>query len=369
MSDLEHPITMQMIADEAGVSRMAVSLALRNSPKISVDTRHRIHEIAQRLGYRPNPLVSALMTQLRDIKRVPRPTTIAYVTAHATLDGWRLPGPFVDFYEGSRERAEALGYTLEEWWAAKPGMSEQRFSEILYNRSIHGLLIAPLPAGVRSIELDWPHFATGTIGFSVASPVLHRASNDQYLSILLALEKLTELGYQRIGFAMTDEQDERVKRKWSAGYLVHQQELPPEERIPLLLSKASFREEFVAWFQANQPDAIVSQDPEVPAILSSLGVKVPDDVGFAHLALTDRDSGYAGINQNSRLVGASAIDIVDAQLRRNERGLSPAPKTVLILGRWIDGPTVREVKLSQRSKDVKSSKSKVGRAKAHGHGV
>lgn len=342
MSDEPQPVTMQMIADEAGVSRMAVSLALRNSPKISPATRERIHEIAERLGYRPNPLVSALMTQLRDIRRVPRPTTIAFVTAFPTPDGWRRPGPFAEFYEGARTRGEALGYTLEEWWAANPAMSTQRFSEILYNRNIHGLLVAPLPAGGSKLTLDWPRFASATIAFSLADPVLHRASNDQYQSIGLALQELTKLGYRRIGLALTDEQDVRVQRKWSAGYLVYQQQIPAKQRVPMLLADVGFPQAFTDWVQEHEPDAILSQEPKCIEYLGRIRKQVPNDIGFAHLALTDVEAGLAGINQNGRLVGASAIDLVDGQLRRNERGLSGTPKTVLIQGYWVPGPTVRD---------------------------
>jgi len=343
MSDEPQPVTMQMIADRAGVSRMAVSLALRNSPKISPATRERIRQIAEELGYRPNPLVSALMTQLRDIRRVPRPTTLAYITAHKTADGWRTPGPFVEFFEGARSRAEALGYTLEEWWAARPGMSEQRLSEILYNRNIHGALIAPLPPGGSTLSLDWPRFASATIAFSLARPALHRASNDQYQSINVALEQLTRLGYKRIGLAITEEQDMRVQRKWSAGYLVYQQVQAPADRVAPLLGDATFPQAFTEWFREHRPDCILSQDPRCIEYLARLGCEVPRDAGFAHLALTDSDEGLAGINQNGRLVGASAIDLVDAQLRRNERGIPESPKTVLIQGRWVDGPTVRDV--------------------------
>ena len=343
MSDDPQPVTMQMIADRAGVSRMAVSLALRNSPKISPATRERIRDIAEELGYRPNPLVSALMTQLREVRRVPRPTTLAYVTAYPTADGWRRPGPFVEFFEGAKARAEALGYTLEEWWAARPGMSEQRLSDILYNRNIHGLLVAPLPAGGTTLGMEWPRFAAATIGFSLVDPAIPRASNDQYHSITLALQELTRLGYRRIGMAITDEEDVRVQRKWSAGFLVYQQGIAAKQRVPSLREDEGFAAAFTEWFRKHKPDAVLSQDPRCIEYLSRIGVEVPKDVGFAHLALTDADTGLAGIHQNGRLVGASMIDLVDAQLRRNERGVPASPKTVLVQGRWVSGPTVRDL--------------------------
>lgn len=51
---------MDEIAARAGVSRGAVSLALRRSPKISAKTTEHIHNVARELGYRPNVNASRL---------------------------------------------------------------------------------------------------------------------------------------------------------------------------------------------------------------------------------------------------------------------------------------------------------------------
>lgn len=53
-------VTMDEIAARAGVSRGAVSLALRNSPKISGKTTEHIQRIASEFGYRPNLNASRL---------------------------------------------------------------------------------------------------------------------------------------------------------------------------------------------------------------------------------------------------------------------------------------------------------------------
>ena len=334
---------MQQIADLAGVSRMAVSLALRNSPKISAATSERIRRVADELGYRPNPMVSALMTQLRHGRQVKKPTVIAYVTAYPTEDGWRRPGPFVSFYEGAKRRAEALGYQLEEWWLRRPGMTEQRFSDILYTRNILATIIAPLPPGGGELHLDWTRFASSTIGYSVTGPEIHRASNDQYSTIRLALSELGKLGYRRIGLAIPRESDERVKHNWSAGMLVYQQQIPPADRVPPLLADGPFSRSFAGWFSEHRPDAVLSLTEQCLRVLEDLGLSVPRDVGFAHLALTTADRDWAGVNQNSKLVGAAAVDLVDAQLRRNEHGVPEHQKTLLIHGQWVPGPTVRDL--------------------------
>ena len=53
-------VTMDDVAARAGVSRAAVSLALRNSPKVSAARRAQILQVAAELGYRPNINASRL---------------------------------------------------------------------------------------------------------------------------------------------------------------------------------------------------------------------------------------------------------------------------------------------------------------------
>jgi DNA-binding LacI/PurR family transcriptional regulator len=53
-------VTMDDVAARAGVSRAAVSMALRNSPKVSAVRRAQILQFAAELGYRPNVNASRL---------------------------------------------------------------------------------------------------------------------------------------------------------------------------------------------------------------------------------------------------------------------------------------------------------------------
>jgi DNA-binding LacI/PurR family transcriptional regulator len=81
---------MQDVADRAGVSRAAVSLALRNHASIPLQTRARIQRLAEEMGYRKNPLVSALMTYQRNFKAAkPAGMTLAFVSRFSSGDAWR----------------------------------------------------------------------------------------------------------------------------------------------------------------------------------------------------------------------------------------------------------------------------------------
>jgi LacI family transcriptional regulator len=62
-------ITQRDLAKMAGVSHTTVSLALRQHPSISDETRARILKLAHKLSYRPDPMLAALNAYR--VKRAP----------------------------------------------------------------------------------------------------------------------------------------------------------------------------------------------------------------------------------------------------------------------------------------------------------
>ena len=58
-------MTLEDIAREKGVAKSTVSLALRGSTKVKPETTERIREAANRLGYRPDPILSAFSVRGR----------------------------------------------------------------------------------------------------------------------------------------------------------------------------------------------------------------------------------------------------------------------------------------------------------------
>ena len=59
------PPSMSQLARVAGVHQSTVSRALRRDRSIPAATRQRIQALADKLGYRPHPLVSALVALRR----------------------------------------------------------------------------------------------------------------------------------------------------------------------------------------------------------------------------------------------------------------------------------------------------------------
>lgn len=56
-------VTMSDVAREAGVSLMTVSRVINNKGEISPDTRRRVQEVVEKLGYRPSGIARSLATR------------------------------------------------------------------------------------------------------------------------------------------------------------------------------------------------------------------------------------------------------------------------------------------------------------------
>lgn len=130
-----HP-TLQDVADAAGISVMSVSRCLRNDPRHSEETRLRVRAIAERLGYRPNPLAAAFVATREKNREKKRSSTIAYIRRL----GEQHPNQ-QDLRDGIFSRTERQGLGVDEL-AFEPG-DEQRLQRVLRARGILGVIFGP----------------------------------------------------------------------------------------------------------------------------------------------------------------------------------------------------------------------------------
>jgi DNA-binding LacI/PurR family transcriptional regulator len=293
------------------------------------------------MGYVSDPLLASLSSYRTRRRPTAFRATLAWVTNHPTHDSWRKAEVFHQYFLGAQERAHALGFRLEEFWLREPGLTGARASQILHARGVTGLLIAPQPHAGISLELDWPGFSAVALGYTLANPSLHLVSTHQYRSIKLAVRRLCERGYQRIGFVMLAASDDRVDQNWLAGYLVMQRLFPAARQLPPLLLAKWDEDVFRRWVRRHRPDAFVTKSEEALPALARMGLQVPHDIGLAFLTLPSVTGDFSGVDENPREVGVTAVDFLVGMIHRNERGAPAMPQRVLIDGTWIDGQTVR----------------------------
>lgn len=343
---------MQRVAEAAGVSKSSVSLALRDDPRLAPSTRRRVQEAAARLGYRKNPIVSALMAQLRVSHTPTFQANFALINCsdNRAIFDWHT---FAEFRRGARERAEQMGYGIEEFWAQEPGLKLSRLRQILLTRGIKGLLLAatlePKPLFAGHPEF-FHEFTCAAIGVERTDPPLPRAANNHYQTVRMAVDAALQRGYRRPGLVLWDKLDHLLARRMSAGFLtgVHDANGQLQARVPPLLLEPMDFAEFAKWMRAEQPDVIITDQVQVREWVLDLRLVVPDEVGLIHLDWAPHLTEWAGMRQNSHLIGAAAADLVIGQVTRNEVGPPDHPKLVLIESDWVAGPSVREAANGRR---------------------
>lgn len=358
---MKKPPSLQDIATAVGVSKMTVSLVLRNQPKVSDATRAKVMRAARKLGYRPNPQVSKLMSAISRRKVEGHGLPLAYVTTGSDPDDWRRSATERQYWMGAKEQAEAYGYYLDTYWLGEPGMTEQRMSEILWNRGIQGIILHPMAGALSEdtkdthMHMQWEHFATVAMSYTLAKPVLNRVIHDYYASVLLAIDSLNRKGYERIGFCMTENMDIRVNQRWQAGYRLYCAN-HPETRISPLICETLDANRIETWIKTEHPDAILGADIPMADYLGQIGINMGPDIAYADLDLNSEDpqyQGISGIDQNSRTVGIAAVDLLMSSIQRNQHGIPKMPLTIQVEGTWRDrGSTPGKLKTAPKTRKI-----------------
>lgn len=330
---------MAEVAAAAGVSASTVCRALSSNPQIPAETRERVRTVATRMGYKVDPLLSALASRRRGKVEGSEATTIAYVTKFDTALGWQKNPYYRRLFDGAKARAEHLGYRLEHFWLKQSGMDGRRLSRILYNRGISVVFVPPTP-GVRGhLTLDWPRFSSIAIGYSLLRPNLHRASTHHFHGILTIVRQLRRMGYRKIGFCVFKDTSKRVDGQWLAGFLLCQQLLEDISLAYFVFDDRS-ASRIPAWCQAEGLEVVIGGEPSVLAALRKGGM-FPGKIDYASGSWDDTEPEIAGLDQRPEEIGAVAVDLVIAQLQRGERGVPAVPFTTMVEPLWRDGSSLR----------------------------
>lgn len=339
-------VRLRHVAEACAVSLMTVSRVLNNSPHVQAETRVKVQQALERLGYRPDPQIARLMSRVRSCRRRRVDSVIGVVRDDVPDDALHDPAYRYVSIDDIRHRAELHGYRAEDFHVGRGGLTAGRLGRILETRGIEGLIVSPQSSRALVAQLDYARFATATFGYGLQSPDLHRASTNMTRGILSVAADLEARGYRRIGLAVSQWIDDRSDHTYSGAMLNYQHTVAPARRVPLLLFPDNrIREHgslFCAWMKKHRPDALISFDAYVPEwITKRLKLRIPEDVGLVVHDWVGSLAGLAGIDHRRAEVAAAAVDLIATQLMQNERGIPAVPRQILIPPRWVEGGSVR----------------------------
>ena len=347
-------ITMAEVARVAKVHQTTVSLALRNDPRLPRETRQRIRSLAESMGYRPDPMLSALNFYRSSKDKAKMQPSIAFIMrSRASFPAEHF---FVDeqFLKGARRASERMGYRIVPFQIENSTAEGTRLSRVLRSRGISGVIIGSLDVSIRRLAMDWDYFSALCIESQHLNLSLHTVANNQGGITRTAVRRLVELGYRRIGLAVGEVEDASLGKPFTAGYLVEVHEHKSLRFIPPLLlhpgnSNSQLSAKLASWVRTNQIDAVLGNWGNIPELLKLAGLRVPQDVGTATLDYKPHRGAKAGMRQSHELVGERAVEGVALLMKTNQRGQITLPNTTLIDGIWQDGPELPSKKRNHRA--------------------
>ena len=318
-----------------------MSEALRGVARVSAATTDRVRAAAELAGYRRNPLIGAVMAQVRraggrrfrgalailDLEESGRPAG-----AHAYHDLVAA---------GARRRCSALGFSLARFLVGPGGLQPPRLNAVLAARSIGGVLVLPAFGEVQLEAIAWDRLAGVYLDRVIQHPALHCVSPDHYAAIWTAMEELAVRGYRRPGLVLQRRQDERLFHRWEGGFLTccaHDGRLKP---APVLVAPQIAPEQFTEWFRRHRPDVVLGHGSHFLDLIRAAGARVPESTGFVSLNALLCDRPCAALDLRPELLGSLGTDLLVGQILRGEQGIPAVPSHTSSPASWVDGPTVR----------------------------
>ena len=335
-------MNLRHLARLADLSPSAVSLALRDSPKISAATKKRVRRLAAKIGYRADAKVVAMMTHLRKPHAIRQAACFGVISFYEHARPWENSPHLSRVFHGMTRRADELGYRLEPFWLREPGMTYRRSRGIFEARGIEGLLCFGSPDFEQEFPAELGNCAVVTVGLSIRSP-LHRVTSHFYNDTVTALSRLQRLGYRRPGLIVGDYEEARSGHAHSSAYLGWcERVLGAGRALPVLRLSAVEKKPVLAWLAAHEPDVIVfvhlpDMIPQLRTVLRDQRRRVPRELGVAVLSHIVQGTGFSGLQQNQLLMGAWMVELLAARIANRDLGIPHNPRIEMVESEWIDG--------------------------------
>ena len=344
---LEYPkrITLKDIARTANLSVAAVSMALRNHPSLPQHTIERVKRIAEELGYRPDPVLSALSAHRARMKHQSNVSVIAFITNWSTRDGWlESPGARQLFTHASAQ-ADRLGYDLQPFWARQHGGFSPRLSQVLQARGIRSVILAPAENEAETNDMDWTPFTVVSLEPPALDARLPHAGLSHYNNVLRCWHELSDRGITRVGFISRGDSPEFTQGQGLAAHAYQQSRCcPPHDRIPdLNLSKDTPADQLRTWLQTHRPVAVISSEPIHHLLPKTSLLKPPDQFSYVSLnVLSEEAADVSGIDPGMDRLGETVVETLNQLQQRGLTGQNISPVGTQITGIWRDGSTLVE---------------------------
>lgn len=337
-------ITLRDIAKESGVSVTAASLAMRGSKRVSKAKTEEIRGVADKLGYKRDPMMSALCAYRDTIRPKHQSANINFLqlgeTRQSMLHEERVAQ---DFWKGALKETKLLGYNLNSIWAGDPNLNPKRVKEILTSRGVVGIIIYQSNCPIDKVRSILDDFSLLWLGDGPKDASMHCVRINRFSSMHMVWEKLSSMNYRNAGLVLAQHTISQNYGEWEAAHNHYQHRyVGTPHYIPTLTFNSNHDCDLTqldSWIKTWKPQVIVSAFSKVYRLLKELGYRIPKDVGYVSLS-TKLKTEISGIDQQSESIAQTGVRLLDQLICNREQGVPPHQQIIEINGRWNAGKTL-----------------------------
>jgi DNA-binding LacI/PurR family transcriptional regulator len=325
--------TLQDIADRLGLAKSTVSLALRDKGTVGLKTRERVKQAAKEMGYRPDPLLAALVSRRKKSPADQLPVAFVSDRSSSHLD---------IYYRGCSRRANEFGYRLEHRILEQP-KDMKRVVRELWHRGTRGLILHHVPPG------DWLH-SDPLRDMAVVQCRLHQeplpfttVRSDIVRKTHRTMERVLADGHQRIGNVVlmtTPDRSHPEDQDRAGGVLGAQERFKDQAEFidPLWIHlpekpETTWRRQARKWVRDHKLDAVICTTDGLADILFYDWASAP---AIACTLVTRSHPVYHGMRDNTELIGEKCLELIDQFIRSRRFGIPDHPYEVVIPSQWVE---------------------------------
>lgn len=331
---MKQTVTMADVARATGLSKSTVSLALGGSPLLPEATRKRVAAAAEELGYRRDPLLSALSARRRRGGAPTHHGEIALLPL-APAGAPRFLYPRL-LWDAAQVRAESLGYHVNEYELGPDAADLRRLARILRARGVVGVLWGTRIRPEWFEAFEWEHFSHVTLARSNARYPLHIVNSDLSSAVLQTWGRIEKAGYRRVAVLIRRQLDDSLGRRLSlmwrgicsgaserfcADPIRHHEGLLPGPDVEI-------------WLREQAPDLLVVDGEAACRAVTAI---LPPRCHRVAVGLREVGEEFAGVYHPTGALAEVALLKLDGMIRMGERGLAANRQTTLVEGRWHAG--------------------------------
>lgn len=337
-------VTLRDIAQESGVSVTSVSLAMRGSRRVSPDKTKEIRELAEKMGYVRDPMMSALCSYRDSTRPRNKNANINFMQFGSSSPALEEAGKVAsDFWRGALYQTQQLGYSLNTIWAGDPSLNPERLKNILYSRGVSGLIVYEANCPVSKFESILNNFSSVWLGDGPKGASLHSVRLNRFSSMNLVWNHLSQLGYRNGGLIMADHSLDQNYGEWEAGHNHFQRKFVGQPHfIPPLTFESKDRcdkAELKRWVDRWKPQVVISTFRAIYPMLIELGYSIPHDLGYVSLS-TKEGSDISGIDQQTESISQTGVRLLDQLICNRELGIPHHQQIIETNGVWAEGNTL-----------------------------